>query len=550
MDVTQDSPLVLEIKRALTRDAMWLWITSEEEIGGRAVLSEQEREEYLRYELVDGLLRLKEDGRVYIPDSPFLVDLVVNEIHSVGHFGRDKCYELISKSCWWPSMRRDIATRCIRCSTCAANKTKRLKRLGVLQPLPLATKPWQSVSIDFVSGLPKVHLRNEEGRPAYEAYDGNASHAVIYDSIFVMTCRYSKAVRIRPCNKRNTHKHVIDMMTEDLFRTFGWPESIISDNDVRFSEGYRMFLEESGIELHMTSGYHPQANGQAERSNSTVLNVLRTCSNGMPLGWPHALPHVEYAINSTPASHGRTPFECYLQFPPRDPLSSTLGMISSRRAGQGVRADCHPILPGHELHDMVRRRLKEQQVVMKAYFDRHSRDVSLKAGDRVFLNRKVVSLGQRLRGEEEGGTRKLRSPYLGPFMVERAKAHAPNTYVLDVRPFSFGDTWHVSHLVPVPRDWDVTDTAGYDRTHTFRVESILARARHGDSHQYLVKWAGISTPTWELPNDIVSEQTGGRDIFHRFRKTFDYTLEDVEVDPGMREERPEWFINMDETVTG
>ena len=543
----QDPPLVIEIKRALARDAMWLWITSEEEIGGRAILSDKDREDYLRFEIVDGLLRLKEDGRVYIPSSPFLIDLVVNEVHAVGHFGRDKCYELISKSCWWPSMRQDIAARCTRCSTCAAHKTKRLKRLGELHPLPAASKPWQSVSIDFVTGLPKVHLRNEEGRFSYAACDGNSNCPVVVDSIFVMTCRYSKAVRIRACNKHNTHKHVIDMLTEDLFRTFGWPENIVSDNDIRFSEGYRTFLQESGIELHMTSGYHPQANGQAERSNSTVLNVLRTLSNGMPLGWPHALPHVEYAINSTPASHGFTPFSCYLHFPPRDPLSSTLGSVSSRQAWQGSqfdRADGHPVLPPSEIHDMVRRRLEDHRVVMKACYDRRSRPVTLQAGDRVYLMRKVVTMGRKLRGEEDEGTRKLRAPYLGPFMVERAKTHAPNTYVLDVRPFTFGDTWHVSHLVPVPREWDVTDTAGYDRAHTFRVEAILARARHGNAHQYLVKWAGISTPTWELPEEIVAEVAGGRDMFHRFRKKFDYTEEDVEVEEGLREARPEWFANM------
>ena len=543
----QDPPLVVEIKRALARDAMWLWITSEDEIGGRAVLSDKDKEDYLRFEVVDGLLRLKEDGRVYIPSSQFLIDLVVNEVHGVGHFGRDKCYELISKSCWWPSMRQDIAARCTRCSTCAAFKTKRLKRLGELHPLPVASKPWQSVSIDFVTGLPKVHLRNDEGRPSYAACDGESNHAVVVDSIFVMTCRYSKAVRIRACNKHNTHKHVIDMLTEDLFRTFGWPENIVSDNDVRFSEGYRTFLQESGIELHMTSGYHPQANGQAERSNSTVLNVLRTLSNGMPLGWPHALPHVEYAINSTPASHGFTPFSCYLHFPPRDPLSSTLGSVSSRQARQGSqfeRADGHPVLPPSEIHDMVRRRLEDHRVVMKACYDHRSRPVTLHAGDRVYLMRKVVTMGRKLRGEEDEGTRKLRAPYLGPFTVERVKTHSPNTYVLDVRPFTFGDTWHVSHLVPVPREWDVTDTAGYDRAHTFRVEAILARARHGNAHQYLVKWAGISTPTWELPEEIVAEAAGGRDIFHRFRKKFDYTEADVEVEEGLREARPEWFCNM------
>ena len=158
--------------------------------------------------------------------------------------------------------------------------------------------------------------------------------------------------------------------------------------------------------------------------------------------------------------------------------------------------------------------------------------------------RKVVPRGRNLRGDEDEGPRKLRAPFRGPFTVERAKTHSPNTYVLDVRPFTFGDTWHVSHLVPVPREWDVTDTAGYDRAHTFRVEAILARARHGNAHQYLVKWAGISTPTWELPEEIVAEAAGGRDLFHRFRKKFDYTEADVEVEEGLREARPEWFCNM------
>ena len=86
------------------------------------------------------------------------------------------------------------------------------------------------------------------------------------------------------------------------------PESIVSDRDPRFTSGFwRHVLELLGSKLHMSTADHPQTNGQLERANPVVADVLRTITT--PKEWSKQLHFVEFAINnSVHASTGKTPF--------------------------------------------------------------------------------------------------------------------------------------------------------------------------------------------------------------------------------------------------
>ncbi|KAL4585804.1 hypothetical protein LXL04_010430 [Taraxacum kok-saghyz] len=106
--------------------------------------------------------------------------MIIRDLHNEGHIGRDRTYQLISASYFWPSLRKDVARFVDRCRTCHLAKDK-ATNAGLYMPLPIPTQPWTNISMDFVLGLP----RTQRG----------------HDSIFVVVDRFSKMVHFIPCRK-------------------------------------------------------------------------------------------------------------------------------------------------------------------------------------------------------------------------------------------------------------------------------------------------------------------------------------------------------------
>jgi len=323
-----------ELRAAYGKDVVYQTLVKQRQEGAEVSEDSNIQATLERYRLDGHLVRRRDDGRIYIPSSPILIDHLVEAVHGVGHFGLDKCMRLLTKVAYWPTMGKDVATRIGGCLACARFKVIRARRHGELQPLPIPEFPWESISVDWITGLPPVAKRLgprtmvtsknvyiwQEQAKVSALY----GHKDVVDSIFVITDRLSKGVKLRAVSKSTDHADVLECLAEEVFRHFGWPKDIASDNDVRFLPEYRAYLRAQGVDLHFTSAYHPQAYGQAERSNSTVMNVLRTLCNGMPWSWPSVLPHVEFAINATPAGHGETPFSLFLSHPPRNPVEMAL----------------------------------------------------------------------------------------------------------------------------------------------------------------------------------------------------------------------------------
>jgi len=367
---------------------------------------------------------------------------------------------------------------------------------------PDASQAWRTVFIDWISALPEVYRRRctpsaacpegFEWRPV-SSLDTNGNSV---NSIFVITDKYSKGVRLRACHKSSTGGDVCEWLREELLRVFGWPEEVISDNDVRFGSHYKAYLASQGIDFHFTAPFHPEGNGQAERSNSTVLNVLRCLCNGIPHQWPSILAEVEFAINSTPSSTGQTPFSMVLQFPPRDPLERALGL-----PGTGETA---PLRADHAIHSLARARLAEERARQKAAYDKRHRAEEFMSGDQVYLRRSALGVGRLASEDDRPGGTKLRGPFLGPFKIIRKKRHC-DTYLLETGGYPKGNQWHISHLVRARKPGSLVDTPVSDLT----PQAVLA-ARH-DLHgmtRYLVVWEGMLGHSWELEEHLVSTPQG------------------------------------------
>ena len=202
---------------------------------------------------------LFKQNKLCIPKSSLQL-LLLQESHGgglMGHFGRDKTYDMLSTHYFWPKMKRDVERHVQRCTTCIQAKSKS-NPFGLYMPLPIPHAPWSDISMDFVLGLP----RSKHG----------------HDSIFVVVDRFSKMAHFIPCHKTDDASHVANLFFREIIRLHGVPRTIVSDRDVKFmSYFWKTLMAKLGIKLLFSSASHPQTDGQTEvvnRSLGTLLRVL------------------------------------------------------------------------------------------------------------------------------------------------------------------------------------------------------------------------------------------------------------------------------------
>jgi len=110
----------------------------------------------LKYQLRGGILYYKQ--RVYISKSSIIKEAIMNYIHDspiLGHTGFERTLKNVRRDFFWVGMKSDIQTYIRRCEVCQRAKWENTKPSRLLQPLPIPTRPWSSISMDFIEGLPK-----------------------------------------------------------------------------------------------------------------------------------------------------------------------------------------------------------------------------------------------------------------------------------------------------------------------------------------------------------------------------------------------------------
>nr|CAB3505086.1 unnamed protein product [Digitaria exilis] len=243
--------------------------------------------------------------RLVVPKNTELRRKIMDEAHlskfSI-HPGSTKMYQDLKQDFWWTRMKREIATYVSECDTCQRVKASHLKVAGTLQPLPIPSWKWEDINMDFIVGLP----RTPQG----------------HDSIWVIVDRLTKTAHFIPVNTFYNAKKYAEIYLERIVCLHGVPKTIISDRGAPFVARFWEQLQLSlGTKLIRSSAYHPQTDGQTERVNQILEDMLRACVIHYGKNWEKCLSLAEFSYNNSyQASLKMAPFEALYGRRCRTPL--------------------------------------------------------------------------------------------------------------------------------------------------------------------------------------------------------------------------------------
>jgi transposase InsO family protein len=425
-------------------------------------------------------------NRIWVPLLGDYREKVLDEAHKTRysiHPGSTKMYQDLKKNYWWPGMKNDMVKYVAKCLTCSQVKAEHQRPYGKIQPLDIPEWKWEHLTMDFITKLPRTAKR--------------------YDTIWVIVDRLTKSAHFIPIKEKISSEKLATVFTNEIISRHGLPVSIVSDRDTRFtSKFWKKFHKEMGTRLHFSTAYHPQTDGQSERTIQTLEDMLRACIIDFGGSWDEHLPLAEFSYNNSYHSTIRMPpYEMLYGRRCRTPIC--WGDIGQRELGS-----LDMVMATTEKLDIIKARMKAAQDRQKSYADKRRRPIEFKEGDMVML--KVSPWKGIIRFQKRG---KLSPRYIGPFEI--IKRVGMVSYRLDLPDELSGihPTFHVSHLrkcladktthVPL-NDIEVDSKLNYIERPVAILDYKEKQLRNKVVKQVKVQWnhRSGSDATWELEDDM------------------------------------------------
>jgi hypothetical protein len=270
--------------------------------------------------------------------------------------------------------------------------------------------------MDFIVGLPNTFQR--------------------HDSIWVIVDRLTKTAHFLPVHTTYTAKKYAEIYLDQIVRLHGIPKTIISDRGAQFiARFWEQFQQTLGTKLIRSSAYHPQTDGQTERINQILEDMLRACVIQYDKHWDKCLALAEFSYNNSYQSSIRmAPFEALYGRQCRTPLNWS-------QIGEREIFGPDLVKEAEEKVKIIRDNLKTAQSRQKSYADKRRKPIQFEVGDFVYLRVSPT------RGVQRFGIKgKLAPRYIGPFEI--LEICGPVAYRLQLPPqiAAIHNIFHVSQL--------------------------------------------------------------------------------------------------------
>jgi hypothetical protein len=209
-------------------------------------------------------------------------------------------YKDLKTRYWWYGMKRDIVESVSLCDTYQRVKAEHQRLAGLLQPLKIPEWKWEEIGMDVIVGLPRTQAR--------------------YDSIWVIVDCLTKVSYFIPVKTTNLGAKLAELYMSRIVCLHGVPKKIVLDGSSQFTSMFPLHASKD-TKLNFSSAYHLQTDGQTERTNQILEDMLRACALKYRKSWDKSLPCAEFSYNNSyQASIKMAPYEALYGRQCRTPL--------------------------------------------------------------------------------------------------------------------------------------------------------------------------------------------------------------------------------------
>lgn len=415
---------------------------------------------------------------IYVPDNNELKRKILESRHdskTAGHNGIEKTTELVTREFYWRSLKQYVQHYISGCDLCQRTKPKTEILRAPLNPLGVPLKPWESITYDLITGLP-----DNQG----------------FDSILVVVDRLTKMAHFIECHTTLDAMGTAKLFIKHIWSKHGLPAHAVSDRGTQFAATFmRNLYNLLGIDMALSTAYHPQTDGQTERVNQNLEQYLRLYCDQRQTNWVELLPFAEFAYNNTEhSSTGVSPFKANFGYHPamngtalRNPPGESGELATTIRTVQTE----------------LRSHLLLAQERQKLFYDKYSRTLpNFNEGDEVWLkNEDFVT---------DRPSKKLDHKWLGPFKI--LTKHSDVAYKLQLPPtMKIHPVFNICKLAAYIDD--EVEGRQQERPGPVRIEPdgehfeiirILNSRYRNKVLEYKLEWAGydIGDDAWQKANTL------------------------------------------------